>query len=181
MSVYANAAMQGMNAIHVMGGGDNAGTIAAYNEAYSAQQAFYAASDAKNTAEANISAINQDKILTNVQIEMNQQEAEAQLAVNAAAAGVSGGSVDAVAYGIDANVSMQKQQAEAQADQLTEQQLANVSAASASMSSAQAAVPKTATVTDSLLQTAGSMSSSDWETAEAFLSSDDGISSLWSS
>tara|TARA_R110002020_G_scaffold131052_4_gene293049 strand:- start:1727 stop:2260 length:534 start_codon:yes stop_codon:yes gene_type:complete len=125
-AMYAQAITQGIGAIHVATGGDNAGTIQAYNEAYSAQAQRYATLDAKNAAENNISAINQDKILSNVQIQMNQQEAEAAAQVSAAVAGVEGSSVDAGMYQIGANASMQVAQAEAKADQLTEQQLANV-------------------------------------------------------
>lgn len=172
-AMYAQAVMQGMDTLNLLAGGDNAGTIAAYNEAYSAEASRYAAQDALHTAEQNISAIEQDKILTNVNIEMNQAQAKAQEQVNAAAAGVSGGSVDAVMYGIDANASMQKQQNEARADQLTEQQLANVSSASMGMSSALNAVPQSST-TDAIIgsvgQIAGSMSSDDWTVMESLWS-----------
>ena len=178
--LYAQAANSGIQALNVMGGGDNAGTIAAYNSTYANEQARYRAADQKNTAEQNISAINQDKILTNLKIEMNQQHAEAQLAVNAAVAGVSGSSVDLAIYGTEANASMRRQQAEAEADQLTEQQLANVSNAQADLTSALANAPKQTTVMDGLAQTASTMTQDDWKTAEAFMSSDDGVSSLWS-
>jgi hypothetical protein len=127
--LYAQAAQSGMSTLHLLGGGDNAATIAAYNEQYNAQYKKYAALDAKNTAEKNISAINQDKILSNIAIQMNQQEAEAAAQVSAAVAGVEGSSVDAGLYAIDANAAMQKQQAVAKAEQATEQQLSNVNSA----------------------------------------------------
>lgn len=136
--LYAQAAQSGMSALNLMAGGENAGTISAYNTAYDAQYKKYVALDAKTTAERNISAINQDKILSNLNIQMNQQAAEAAAQVSAAVAGVEGSSVDAGMYQIGANASMAKQSAEAQADQLTEQQLANVNSAQVNYNS----VPK---------------------------------------
>jgi len=136
--LYAQAIQSGMSSLNLMAGGDNAGTIAAYNEAYNSQYKKYTALDAKTTAESNIAAINQDKILSNLSIQMNQQQAEAAAQISAAVAGVEGSSVDAGMYQIGANASMAKQSVEAQADQLTEQQLANVSSAQVNYNS----VPK---------------------------------------
>ena len=125
-NIYAQTAQTGIQTIHLLGGGDTAATVAAYNEAYGLQSARFAALDRINTAESNISAINQDRVLTNTKIEMNQQQAEAMAQVNAAAAGVSGGSVDTVMHGIAGNAALARQRAEAEADQLTEQQLAGI-------------------------------------------------------
>ena len=58
--LYAQAIQSGMSTLNLMAGGDNAGTIAAYNEAYNTQYKKYTALDAKTTAESNIAAINQD-------------------------------------------------------------------------------------------------------------------------
>ena len=127
--LYAQAIQSGMSTLNLMAGGDNAGTIAAYNEQYNAQYKKYTALDAKNTAESNIAAINQDKILSNLNIQMNQQQAEAAAQVSAAVAGVEGSSVDAGMYQIGANASMATQAVKAEADQLTEEQLANVNSA----------------------------------------------------
>ena len=129
MSMYASMAAQGISAIHVATGGDNAGTIAAFNESYGRASAKYAQLDKINAAESNISAIQQDKILTNTQIKMSQEQAEAMAKVNAAAAGVSGGSVDAVMQGFAGNAAMARQRAEAKAAQLTEQQKAGINSA----------------------------------------------------
>lgn len=135
MSIYAATASQGVSSLNLMMGGKDATTIAAYNTAYSGVMKRFAAADAINAAEANISAINQDKILTNLSIEMSQQDAQAQLQVNAAAAGVHGGSVDAASQMIDVNATTQRMQIEAEAENLTEQQLAGVYSASLGMSS----------------------------------------------
>lgn len=136
--LYAQAIQSGMSTMNLLAGGDNAGTIAAYNEAYGAQYKKYVALDAKNTAESNIAAINQDKILSNVQIQMKQAQAEAAAQVSAAVAGVEGSSVDAGMYQIGANASMAVAQVEAKAEQLTEQQLAQVNSAQVNYNS----VPK---------------------------------------
>ena len=170
MSVYAYAAQQGISSLNLLMGGQNAGTIGAYNAAYQAEAQRGAARSAINTAESNIAAINQDTILTNAAIDMAQKEATANAAVSAAAAGVSGGSVDAVAYGIDANASMQKQNVEARADQLTEQQLAAVNSGSIALSSVQdQPVP---TMMDGLMTTASQVTNQDLKTAKTFLEED---------
>jgi len=169
--LYGQAVQSGMGSLSLAITGESAQTIAAYNEAYNKQAQKYATLDAKNTAESNISAINQDKILSNVQIQMNQQEAEAAAQVSAAVAGVEGSSVDAGMYQIGANASMQVAQAEAKADQLTEQQLANVSGAQTGYNS----VPATQSTSafeaglSGLGQAVGSMSSDDFSSMEAQL------------
>jgi hypothetical protein len=126
MNLFAQTAQTGIQTLHLLGGGDNAGTVQAYNQAYGLQSARFAALNRINTAEGNIAAINQDRVLTNVAIEMNQQQAEAMAQVNAAAAGVSGGSIDTVMQGIAGNAAMARQRAKAEANQLTEQQLSGI-------------------------------------------------------
>ena len=170
MSVYAYAASQGISTLNLATGGENAGTIAAYNAAYLAEAQRIAQRSVINTAESNISAINQDRVLTNTTIEVNQQALAAQAQVNAAAAGVSGGSVDSVAYGIEANTAMQKQQVNARAEQLTEQQLAAVSAGSTQLSSIQDQ-PKP-TVMDSFMTAAANVTQNDLKIGKAFLEED---------
>ena len=133
------AAQSGMSALSLAISGDSAQTIAAYNESYNAQYKKYAALDAKTTAESNISAIHQDLILTNLNIQMRQKDAEANAQVSAAVAGVSGSSVDAGMYQIGANAALQTAQATAQADQQVEQQLAGVNTAQTSYNSVQEA------------------------------------------
>lgn len=170
MSVYAYAASQGISSLNLLAGGQNAGTVGAYNAAYQAEANRMAARDVINTAESNIAAINQDKILTNVAIELQQQQAQANAAVSAATAGVSGGSVDAVSYGIDVNASMQKQHVEARADQLTEQQLGAIYSGSITLSSIQDQ-PET-TVVDGLMTAASQVTNQDLKIAKTFLEED---------
>ncbi len=124
--IFAMAVNAGLGLMGTALGGDSAETVAAYNREYQTYARKTAALDARTTAEKNISAINQDKILSSVAIQTNQAEARADALVGAATAGVSGGSVESVRYGIDANASLQVQAMEAQADQMTEQQLAIV-------------------------------------------------------
>jgi hypothetical protein len=177
--LMAQGVSSGLNIINLASGGENAGTIAAYNEAYNAQAQKYATLDAKTTAESNISAINQDKILSNIDIQMSQQEAEASAQVSAAVAGVSGSSVDAGMYQIGANASMQVAQAEAKADQLTEQQLASVNSAQTNYNSIQD--PHSASAFEAGIagvgQAVGSMSSQDFANMEAQLSTDSEVGS----
>lgn len=180
MSIYAHAASQGISTLNLALGGENAVTVAAYNAAYLAEAKRIAQRDVINTAERNISAINQDRILTNTSIEVNQQAVAAQAQVSAAAAGVSGGSVDAVAYGIDANTAMQKQQVNAKADQLTEQQLAAVASGSMQLSSIQD--QPTPTVMDSFMTAASKVTQNDLKIAKTFLEEDntgENNDSLW--
>ena len=162
--LYAQAAKTGISSLNLAMGGDNAVTIAAYNESYSRVAQSYAALDSKNAAESNMGAINQDKILTNSKIQMNQQQAEAAQQVSAATAGVSGQSVDAGIYQTGANASMAVATAEAKAEQLTEQQLAAVNSAQTTYNS----IPDRkeanygAAVLSSVSKTLGAMDKSDW-------------------
>lgn len=137
-ALFAQAAGSGIGTLNLLAGGNDAASLAAYNESYNAYAQKSAALERKNAAETNIASINQDKILSNVQIQMNQAEAEAAAQVSAAVAGVSGSSVDAGMYQIGANASMASAQVEAKADQLTEQQLAEVNSAQVDFNS----VPK---------------------------------------
>lgn len=173
--LYGQAIQSGMSALNLMAGGENAETIAAYNNAYNSYATKFATLDVKNAAEDNISAISQDKILSNVAIEQSQSEARAAAMVSAAVAGVSGGSVDAGMYQIDVNASMQKATVNARAAQLTEQQLAQVNSAQSNYNS----VPK---VQDSSLlsgaltglgKAVGSLQESDFGNMSAYLSEDD--------
>ena len=172
--LYMQAVSSGIEAISLATGGDNAATIAAYNESYNAQYRRYAALDTKNTAESNISAISQDKILSNLNIQMNQQQAKAAAQVSAAVAGVSGSSIDAGMYQIDANASMQVARVDAQAEQLTEQQLAIVGGAQTNLNS----VPKPSSpnalqgALTGVTQAIGSLNEEDFTNLEAQLWSD---------
>ena len=164
--LYASAAQSGISALQTALSGDTAATVAAYNTEYSRISNSYAALDAKSTAESNIGAITQDKILTNVQIQLNQQQAEAAQQVSAATAGVSGQSVDAGIYQTGANASMAVAAAEAKADQLTEQQLAAVNSAQTTYSSIPAKQETKANygaaVLSGVSKTLGAMDKSDW-------------------
>jgi hypothetical protein len=174
-ALYAQAITQGIGTLQLLAGGDNAGTIGAFNAEYNKFAKQYAALDAKNTAESNISAINQDKILSNVAIQMKQQEAQAAAQVSAAVAGVEGGSVDAGMYSIDANAAMAVSQMEAKADQLTEQQLAMVASAQTTFNS----VPETHTTSafagaiTEVAGAVGNLTADDFANMEAKLYSED--------
>ena len=95
----------------------------AYDQAYSAAARR---SDAMNrifAASRRISSIKQDKILSNVDIQMKQNQAEAEAKVAAAFAGVEGGSVDAVIYQTESNAAHRVAETRKKADQSIENEL----------------------------------------------------------
>lgn len=99
---------------------------AAFGQYYTAYAGMINAANAKVAAEANISAITQDKINTDIRISMQQDRAEAQAKVAAAVSGVSGGSVNAVIYQTGVNSSLAKSNNRKHAEQQVENQLAQV-------------------------------------------------------
>lgn len=99
---------------------------AAYGPYYKSFQGMHNAANAKVAAEANIAAIRQDKINTDMIISMQQDQAEAKALVAAAVTGAEGGSVDSVIYQTEVNSSLAKANARKTAEQQVENQLAQV-------------------------------------------------------
>ena len=110
MSVYAMAVMTGVNAIYEATS-ETDKTRHAYNQAYAEvyekqmmiQNVKQQARDGTNASLSQLSAVKQDKVLSNIEIKQRQDEAEANAKVLAATAGVSGRSVDDVQYNIERN------------------------------------------------------------------------------
>lgn len=99
---------------------------AAYGQYYTAYSNRLNAANAKVAAEANIAAITQNRINTDMVIAVNQDKAEAQAKVAAAVTGTSGGSVDSVIYQTEVNSSLAKSNNRKSAQSMVEQQLAQV-------------------------------------------------------
>lgn len=90
-SLYTQAAMMGVS---MALDSETAETRAVYNETFRRSIERYKAAQVADAAMANIARIKSDKLMSNVGIQMMQQQAEAQIKLNAAVAGVEGGSVD---------------------------------------------------------------------------------------
>lgn len=105
MAMYAMAVQSGIQFASGLAGVESAETVARYNSEFQSYSSKLAASRVRTNAGRNINAVNQDKILSNVLVAQRQAEAEAAIRVQAAASGVSGGSVEAALYQTEANAS----------------------------------------------------------------------------
>lgn len=120
---------------------NSAATAAVFSREYQRRKNNYAAMDARVAAERNISAIQKDKILTNANIQLKQNLAEAQLRANAAWIGAEGSSVEATVYDTKANESKRIADAAKKAASDTEGQLTQVRNASLSVDHTREASP----------------------------------------
>ena len=120
---------------------NSAATAAVYGREYQRRKNNYAAMDARVAAERNITAIRKDKILTNANIQLQQNLAEAQIRANAAWVGAEGGSVEATVYDTEANESRRMADAAKKAAGDTEGQLTQVRNASLSIDRTREASP----------------------------------------
>jgi len=169
MSIYAQAVQSGLSAAQLAFTGDNAATTAAYNQSFAEQSQRLAAAASKNTAEKNIAAIKQDTILTNVQLQMNQDQAEAFAKVNAAASGVKGQSVDDVVYQSETNEVYAVARNKRQSSQRIDSELARVNSAQSNLMSVTNSSPS---VMGDLLSAFSSLERSDFKISESSNSSD---------
>jgi hypothetical protein len=123
MSIYAQAVSTGVQALATAL--DPEGS-AAYANAYNTAAARFKASSAKNVAERNISAVRQDKVLTNTKIQLQATQAEAMQRVQNAVAGREGGSVNDVSGEIQKTASQLTQANNKETRQKEESLLAEV-------------------------------------------------------
>lgn len=123
MSIYAHAMQVGVQALATYA--DLEGS-AAYADAYNKTSARLRSASAKNAAEKNISAVRQDKILTNTKIKLQATQAAAMQKVQNAFAGNEGQSADTVIGEIDKTASQMQQANEKQSRQQEESLLASV-------------------------------------------------------
>lgn len=175
MSIYALAAQSGMSALQLALTGSNAATKEAWNTSYNETAQRLAIASAKDAAQTNISALRQDKILSDVSIEIQQNEAEANAKVSAAVAGVSGTNVDQTVYMTEVNAAMAKQQNAQQTDQAVKDQQTAVENAELSLLS----VPDTRTpsVLDGLLGAASAFEKEDFKRSKELSKQ---LDELWS-
>lgn len=131
MSGYAMAASSVAN--FLTGASADAAYEAAYGKFYTAYQGMHNAARARSAAEANIAAIKQDKIHTDMIVDMQQDRAEAEAKVMAAVSGAEGQSVRDSIYQTEVNSSVAKQNSKAKAEQSIESQLASVYNAQSTM------------------------------------------------
>jgi hypothetical protein len=165
MSIYATAMQQGVSSLALMATGDNAQTKAAYNSAYQTATQRFNLANATHTAQLNISALKQDKILTDTQIKMSQDQAQALAKVSAAAAGVEGGSVDDVIYDTEKNEALALRRNEKNTEMNLEQQLASVYSGQSALLAVQ---DEEYDMLGELLQSFSNFELGDFKTAEAF-------------
>jgi len=127
MSMYAGAMVQGTQMVSgAMFGVKSSAEIQAYNNAYSQAVQRYNAREALHDAELNIAAIEQDKVTSNTNIQIQQSQAEAQAKVNAAVAGVTGQSVDDSIYNTKANAAFARRAVEDKSTQALQSESASV-------------------------------------------------------
>jgi hypothetical protein len=125
-SYYMNAGVQGAQTVSLMFGGTTAATRAAYDKAYSDASNKYAALDAMSTAQKNISVVKQNQILSHVQLQKQQDQAEAAIKVSAAVAGAEGASVNSTVHQTQVNQAFASGVVEAKGDAAIDQYLAQV-------------------------------------------------------
>jgi hypothetical protein len=134
---YASAIRSGVQTISLMLGGESAQTRGAYNQAYANESKRMAAGAALSAAQRNINSVNQNKILSHIDLQMKQDQAEATVKVSAAAAGVEGTNVDNAVYTTKANEAYAFSRAEATADAEIEAYASKAHTASMQASSVQ--------------------------------------------
>ena len=97
MTMYHNAMVAGAGTIQQLAALPAAGRAAydaSYQRVYSTEMAKYNAIQAQSAIRGNIATVLQNKVLNDIEIQMNQAEAEAAARVEAAAAGARGMSVE---------------------------------------------------------------------------------------
>lgn len=176
MSLYAQAAQSGVSTLALVASGSNAESEAAKAAAYNNQARRIAAAGARSAAERNISAIAQDKIVSNLNVRLRQSQAEAMKTLQSAFAGVEGGSVEDSNYVVQAGAENLVAANNQRAEQATEQQLARVNQSHSAMLSV--TDEKISTV-DRVLQDLGSFELSDLKMAKDIKQAG-GITKLWS-
>lgn len=131
---------------------------AAYGQYYTAFQGMHNAANQKVAAEANIAAIEQDRINTDMVIAMQQDQAEAQAKVSAAVSGVEGQSVKDVIYQTEVNSSVAKSNNRKNAEQQIENQLATIYQSSSTLLALDNVSMQSPSIAMSLANSAAAMS-----------------------
>jgi hypothetical protein len=93
--MYFNSAIQaGAQALTLALGGETKATRASYDKEYHSQMQRHAAQKTIAAAQKNISVVKQNRILSNTDLQMKQDQAAAAVKVSAAVAGAEGTNVD---------------------------------------------------------------------------------------
>lgn len=166
MSIYGQAVQSGFKFGALMLGAESEEAIAAYNNEFQSMSSKLAASRVRTNAERNISAVNQDKILSNVQVGMQQDQAEASVRVQAAASGSTGGSVSDAINQTESNKSYQISANNRKAEQSKETLRTEIFNASMTVQN-KIRTPKSTIVGD-LMNAFSSVDQNDFKIAEAF-------------
>lgn len=119
-NLYAAAISSAVGAVTGEGKAD------AYNAQYAATAARFNAASRKNTAERNISSLNQNKMLIMKNIDLKQEQSEAAARVAAAVSGAKGSSVDGAIDDTHVSAAHQKNNTERSFGNGIEQQLASI-------------------------------------------------------
>lgn len=106
---------------------------AAYGQYYKAAAGMKDAANRRSIAEANIAAVKQDRINTNLAVSINQDHAEAQAKVAAAVGGTEGQSVQSAIYQTEVNSSVAQANNRKTMEQQVDAQLADVYASTSAM------------------------------------------------
>jgi hypothetical protein len=109
---------------------------AVYDATYNKSMAVFNAGQNVNAVETQMANIKQEQILGVANVALNQDAAEAQAKVNAAAAGVSGGSVEQVIYETNKDAAFAVGNINAQADADTQALFNDAQSASLGLASA---------------------------------------------
>ncbi|QDP58702.1 MAG: hypothetical protein Tp125SUR00d2C35697761_37 [Prokaryotic dsDNA virus sp.] len=165
MSIYATAVTSGIEAL--AGIKADQAYDQAYNVTYAAEAQRANIRNAMHAAELNVTAVRQDKVLTNTMIGMKQDEAEAAAKVAAATAGVEGGSVDDIIYETEKNESLAINSANRRAEQSIESQLAQIGSGMSSLLAVNDDLPEISYI-DNLLGAVSSFELDDARIGEAF-------------
>jgi len=124
--LFQQAVASSMTAAEGVFTGETDASRAAFTTSYNKEAQRLAALRGGQQALSNLAAIKQDRILTNTQINMAQQQAEAEAVISAAVAGVEGQSVLDIIDQTQKSEVYQKHAAAARAEQESEQQLAAI-------------------------------------------------------
>jgi hypothetical protein len=148
MSAYIAAAQMGAALI------SNQAGDAAFAAQYNKQLSIFNAGQQVNALEDQISTVKQEQILSVANVQLNQDAAEAQAKVNAAAAGVSGGSVEQVIYETNKDAAFAVGNINAQADADSNALSKQVQSASLGLASAQSTRVEVPSLGEALLGSA---------------------------
>lgn len=176
MSIYATAITSGISAL--------AGTAAdqvyasTYNQVRATETKKANIRSAMQAAQYNIAAVRQDKVLTNIEVQINQDKAEAAAKVAAATAGVEGGSVDDVMYETEKNEAFAINRANRKAAIDTEGYLSQITSGMSSLLAINEDLPKISYI-DDLLGAASNFEMGDMKIAESFAADGYSFSNLF--